>query len=657
VGPTADLYSLACVLFEMLAGEPPFTGKNSMQIMAKHAMEQVPSVRVVRNVVPEEIEQAIFITLNKVPADRPQNAEQFAQLLGIPLGSTAAMRILTPTAQRRIPSGAQAALAAIQRRPWWRQPVAMAAAGVLVIGGVTAGWFATRGASSAVLSGPEARRVAVLYFDDRSRDSSLGPLADGLTDGLIRSLGTAASLTVISRTGVERFRGSALTADSIARALRAGYLVRGEVEPEGAQVRVSVRLDDASGVTISRAGFVRPAGDLLAMRDSLAVLASDLIRRQLREEILMREQRASTSSATAWLLVQRGEQARKRAEAVSAAGDSAGFDTAYREADSLFAAAEKEDARWSEPTVRRASFAYRRGYLGRSDAAVVRRWTVVAQDHATRALAIDPDNPDAFEFRGRAQYMRWLFAPETDAAKSRALLLAAKTDLEKATQLNPRQAGAWAELSHLYYQPGYGSATDINIAAQRALEADEFLANADVILQRLFLSSYDLGNADKADQWCAEARRRFSALQIAVRCQLFLLTMREKTPDAAAAWRLADSVVALAPAPRRSYFRLNSDLLVAAVLARASKSRPALADSARRVVRRSVGDGSNDPTRELAFFGAFVYTLLDDRDDAINLLKLYVATNAQRKEALRDDPGWWFRDLVGDSRFRQLVGG
>jgi len=40
VGPTADLYSLGCMLYEMLAGEPPFTGKNATQIMAKHAMEQ-----------------------------------------------------------------------------------------------------------------------------------------------------------------------------------------------------------------------------------------------------------------------------------------------------------------------------------------------------------------------------------------------------------------------------------------------------------------------------------------------------------------------------------------------------------------------------------------------------------------------------------------
>src|SRR5207249_4984403 len=49
IGPTSDLYSLGCVLYEMLAGEPPFTGKSPQAILARHAMENVPSIRTVRN--------------------------------------------------------------------------------------------------------------------------------------------------------------------------------------------------------------------------------------------------------------------------------------------------------------------------------------------------------------------------------------------------------------------------------------------------------------------------------------------------------------------------------------------------------------------------------------------------------------------------------
>jgi TolB-like protein len=656
VGPSADLYSLGCVLYEMLAGEPPFTGKNAMQIMARHAMENVPSVRIMRNVVPEDIENAIFVAMNKAPADRPQNAEQFAQLLGIISGNTASMRMLTPTMQRRVPSGAQTAIQAMQARPWWKRPgAAIGGVAAIAVLGIAIWKFAGGGGGGAAL-GPDARRVAVLYFSDASRDSSLRALADGLTEGLIRSLASAKSLTVISATGVEKFRNAAVGPDSVARALRVGYLVRGEVEPEGTQVRVSLQLVDASGATVSRQSFSRPSTDILAMGDTLAVLTSDLVRQQLRQEIEVRQQRATTSSGAAWLLVQRGSQARRRAEVMSSSGDSLAFDAAYHEADSLFAAASKEDPRWPEPEVMRASFAYRRGYLLRGDAVQVRRWTAAAQEHANRALEVDPDNADALEFRGRARYMAWLFAGEADANKAKALLADAKADLEKSTQLNPGQAGAWAELSHLYYQPGAGELTDVNIAAQRALEADEFLTNAETILQRLFLSSYDLGQFDKAQQQCGDAQRRFRASQIAVRCQLFLLTTRDKSPDVAAAWKLADSTVALAPAPRRQFFRLQSDLYVAAVIARAGKAQPALADSARRVAVRSEGDEKVDGTRDLALIGAFVYSILDDRDAAMRLLKLYVANNAQRRESLRDDPGWWFRDLAADPRYKQLVG-
>jgi serine/threonine-protein kinase len=654
VGPSADLYSLGCVLYEMLAGEPPFTGKNSMAIMARHAMEQVPSIRIVRSAVPESVEEAIFAVLGKVPADRPQTAAAFADLMDMPLGSTATMRIRNLTAARRTPPvGSRGFLDEEVAAPWWKGKLAIAAMALVLIGGAGSAWSIYSKKNNVTALSPDARRIAVMYFTDQSKDKSLQAVSDGLTEGLIRSLGSAPSLTVLSRTGVEPFRDSKLPIDSIARALRVGYIVRGEVEPDGNDVRVSVSLDDATGFNIKRSSFVRPATNLLALRDTLTIVASDMIKQTLHGDLELKEQRGSTSTA-AWILLQRGEQARKKGESLAAAGDAAGMNASFAAADSLYALAEKADSRWSDPVVARAQLAYRHSRLVGRDIPEIRKWVTVGMGHANRALALDPQQADALEVRGNLQYWSWLVNLEADPTRAKALLYAAKADLEKATQINGRQAGAFASLSHLYYQTSTN--TDINIAAQRALEADEFLSNADVILGRLFLSSYDLAQFDKAEQWCGEVRRRFPASTMAVQCQLYLLTGRGKNPDVAQAWKLADSIVALAPTPAKVQQRFATNLLVAAVLGRASKQQPALADSAKRLVHRSEGDATFDATRDLSYTAAFVYNLLGDKKEALRSLKDYLAANPQKAEGLRDDAGWWFKDLEQDATFRQLVG-
>ena len=118
---------------------------------------------------------------------------------------------------------------------------------------------------------------------------------------------------------------------------------------------------------------------------------------------------------------------------------------------------------------------------------------------------------------------------------------------------------------------------------------------------------------------------------------------------------LADSLVGMVPPESRAAERQYDDMLVAAVLAQASKEMPALADSARRLAKRSEGDATTDPTRDNAYVGAFVYTTLGVTANAVRLLKAYIAANPERAGTLRDDPGWWFRPLQGNREFRALV--
>jgi serine/threonine protein kinase len=76
----ADIYALGCVLYEMLAGQPPFSGSTAQSIMARHAIDAVPPLHTVRPVSPE-VEAAVLKALAKVPADRFATATQFRQAL------------------------------------------------------------------------------------------------------------------------------------------------------------------------------------------------------------------------------------------------------------------------------------------------------------------------------------------------------------------------------------------------------------------------------------------------------------------------------------------------------------------------------------------------------------------------------------------------
>src|SRR5690242_1569570 len=66
----SDLYSLACVLYEMLAGHPPFLGASAQEVIVRHTLDPVPSLRSARPGVPRAVERAVTKALAKVPADR-----------------------------------------------------------------------------------------------------------------------------------------------------------------------------------------------------------------------------------------------------------------------------------------------------------------------------------------------------------------------------------------------------------------------------------------------------------------------------------------------------------------------------------------------------------------------------------------------------------
>jgi serine/threonine-protein kinase len=486
--------------------------------------------------------------------------------------------------------------------------------------------------------------VAVLYFQDLSPDTSLGVLADGLTEGLIDQLSQVRTLDVISRNGVLPYRRSDLPRDSIARALGAGTLVEGSVEPVRDRVRVTIRLvDGASGADLlRRAAVEQPSGNPVAIRDTLAGEVARVLRERLGEEVRLREERAGTTNIAAWTFVQQAERYRKDAEAAVARGT---MDTAlalFTRADSTLARAEAADPRWDDPTVLRGQLLERRVRLTRSAALVDE-----GLGHADRALALAPEDARALELRGTLRYRRWQLARPPDPRQASQLLDAARSDLERATTIDPTLAGAYATLSSLYYQTKdlQGAA----LAARRAYEEDAYLSNAADILTRLFHTSYDMDQQRQAQRWCQEGMRRFPRDFRFFQCQLYLMT-RLEAPEVPRAWSVLAGIDSVAPPPQRAILHLRNQMLVAAIIARAG-----LRDSAHAVIARSRGTPELDPEHDLVAMEAFVRTLLGEQDEAIRLLQRYVAANPEHSFRIGGDIFWWWWDLQKHPGFQALV--
>lgn len=493
------------------------------------------------------------------------------------------------------------------------------------------------------------RNLAVLYFDHEPSDADLSPVADGFTEALIRQLGQVSQLDVVSSNGVEPFRGTDLPVDSVARTLQVGTLIRGDVSREGDRLQVTYRLvDGESGVAYARGARSWAADSLLAARDQLVEEVARSLRESLGEEIHLRTARLETRSDAAWLLVQRAEKAYREAEALIAHHRTEEALQRFGRADSLLASASDADPGWAEPWVMRGRIDYRTSRLveDRERGEALRDQ---ALEHLATALEIDPDNADAIAYRGTIRYLRYLMGAEPDPEAAEQLLRRAEEDLVTATELEPSHAHAWNVLGSFYVWKD--DDLEANLAARRAYEADAYHENADANLWRLHTTAYDLENWRQAAHWCQEGHRRFPENHRFVECQVWNMTSPAAEPNVERAWELARRTVQLAPEHDRPLMKMHMAAGVAGTLARAG-----MADSARSVLASVRPDGHTDPTREIAMEKAFVHTLLGDHDEAVKLLRSYLAANPERREGFVEHGHWWWRDLQDHPGFRRLVG-
>ena len=634
----SDIYSLACVLYETLAGQPPFSGPTAQAIMARHSLDAVPRLRVVRPTIPDALEQVIERALAKVPADRYQTAAQFADAISAASTGTVS-RVATQPRRRR-----------------WRRSL-IAAAGVVsvaVAGGlVFGGGGKARVASSGAL---DSKRVAVLYFSDLSRDSSLGHVAAGLTEGLIAELQKVRALAVVSANGVAPFRGKegVVSRDSIARALHASTLVDGSVEPVGDRVRATVRLvDGTSGADVGeRVSFTLPGKALLQVRDSVIQETARLLRARLGAEVRLRELQSETQSPEAWALVQRGSDVRQRGERALSSGDAAGALAAAHQADSLLDDAERADPRWSDAHVLHgyvSLLAARAGTERNERAARLRDGLT----HSAKALQINPNDATALGLRGTLRYQLWRLNLDSDSTRRAALLDSAQADLEGAVRADPSLASVHAVLSQLHYAPPREDLVAVVLEARAAYEADAYLREAETVLERLFYASYDLAQFQEARRWCDEGARRFPNTARFLDCQLWMLLSPGAELDIAHAWSLAARADSFTAPPQRPFRSRLRSILVGGAIGRAGRRDSR--DSAEHVFARArTTDPVIDPEQDLPGYEAVARAQMGDQEGAIALLRRYVATHPGHSFERGGLLHWWWRGLEQHPQFQEL---
>jgi eukaryotic-like serine/threonine-protein kinase len=254
----SDLYSLACVLYEMLAGTPPFEADSPQATLSKQLGDDVPPLRGRQPDVPPAVEAVITRALSKAPADRYASVADFSNAL---------------RRAAELPSGGSP-----ERAPETKlgSGVIWPTVGSLVVLGLMAlFWQAlSAGDRAARMTMPQYRdSVAVMPFGNRSGDAAFDNLGRSMADEVIGHLTKIPEIKVIGSYSVESLWSQNLGIPRLLDTLNVGHLIEGSYEIRGNELVVSVTETGQDGVVRDRSTFT---AKLISLDSAQLVIAHEI---------------------------------------------------------------------------------------------------------------------------------------------------------------------------------------------------------------------------------------------------------------------------------------------------------------------------------------------------------------------------------------------
>jgi eukaryotic-like serine/threonine-protein kinase len=228
----SDLYSLGCVLYEMLAGEPPFTGPTAQAIITKRFIAPIPKVRAARD-VPEAIDDAVTRSLARTPVDRYPTTAEFAEAL---------LRAMRPreVSTRTPPDVARAA---------------------------------------------PTKAIAVLPLANMSADPENEYFSDGMTEEIINALAKVPGLQVASRSSCFAFKGKTVDVREVGERLGVGAVLEGSVRKIGNKIRITAQLIGVeNGYHLWSETYNRQLEDVFEVQDEISRAIVDALKLRLSSE-------------------------------------------------------------------------------------------------------------------------------------------------------------------------------------------------------------------------------------------------------------------------------------------------------------------------------------------------------------------------------------